>query len=259
MAKAAAQSKTVSWRKIPISLTDPQKGEQTAHACEKAWLQELTVGVFAGNTCSDAICLCAMSAIDWLIVAPAVPVAPIFVTWWLPWETWIPWAKLPKALLGPYALYLFFVGCHFDEHLGHLWYYIWLAIAGVFLSVTAVIEKVNGSHTTTRKSKRLQIRLNDNGFVVSTPGSTQPIESVVWGKVNTLLAYKRDLYAMDLICLGFVMKEGTIEVHEDMKGWSQLVGQLPSLLPGVPPFSDWWERVAKQPFAASVTTLYTRG
>ncbi len=49
-----------------------------------------------------------MSAIDWLILAPAIPAIPIFVTWWLPWER-IPWAKLPKAVVGPYALYLFFV------------------------------------------------------------------------------------------------------------------------------------------------------
>jgi hypothetical protein len=87
---------------------------------------------------------------------------------------------------------------------------------------------------------RLQIRYDENGFIVTTPGSTQPIEWVAWDKVNTLLAYKRDFYAVDLICLGFVTKEGTTEVREDMKGWSRLVEQLPSLLPGAPAFSDWW-------------------
>jgi hypothetical protein len=55
----------------------------------------------------------AMSALDWLILAPAIPVMPVFVMWWLPWEKWIPWAKLPKAIVGPYALYLFFVGVPF--------------------------------------------------------------------------------------------------------------------------------------------------
>jgi hypothetical protein len=54
-----------------------------------------------------------MSALDWLILAPAIPVIPVFVMWWLPWEKWIPWAKLPKAIVGPYALYLFFVGVPF--------------------------------------------------------------------------------------------------------------------------------------------------
>ena len=82
-----------------------------------------------------------MSNLDWLIVAPAIPVAPIFVTWWLPWERWIPWGRLPKAVLGPYALYLFFVGYHFD-HLEHWWAYIWLAIAGVILTVMALRQGI---------------------------------------------------------------------------------------------------------------------
>jgi hypothetical protein len=89
-----------------------------------------------------------MSTLDWLIVAPAIPVAPIFVTWRLPWERWIPWGKLPKAALGPYALYLFFVACHFDEHFKHWWAYVWLAIAGVVVSVMAFVERVKGKAET---------------------------------------------------------------------------------------------------------------
>ena len=86
-----------------------------------------------------------MSSADWLILAPAIPAIPIFVTWWLPWERWIPWAKLPKAIVGPYALYLFFAAFHFDDNHRYWWlYYGWLAIAGVVVSVMAVVEKVEG-------------------------------------------------------------------------------------------------------------------
>jgi hypothetical protein len=54
-------------------------------------------------------------------------------------------AKLPKAVFGPYMLYLFFVAFHFDDNLRYWWlYYGWLAIAGVVVSVMAVIEKVEG-------------------------------------------------------------------------------------------------------------------
>ncbi len=84
-----------------------------------------------------------MSALDWLILAPAVPVIPILATWWLPWERWIPWARLPKAVTGPYALYLFFVAFHFDNGHRHWWfYYGWLAIVGAVVSIMAVVEKV---------------------------------------------------------------------------------------------------------------------
>ena len=85
----------------------------------------------------------AMSAIDWLILAPAIPAMPIFATWMLPWERWIPWAKLPKAVLGPYMLYLFFVALHFDDNHRYWWlYYGWLAITGLVVSIMAVVEKV---------------------------------------------------------------------------------------------------------------------
>ena len=30
-----------NWRNIPIALTDPDFGEQTAQACENAWLRQL--------------------------------------------------------------------------------------------------------------------------------------------------------------------------------------------------------------------------
>jgi hypothetical protein len=86
-----------------------------------------------------------MSAVDWLILAPAIPVIPIFVTWYLPWERWISWESLPKSFVGPYALYLFFVAFHFDANHRLWWlYYGWLAIAGVIVSVMAVVEKVKG-------------------------------------------------------------------------------------------------------------------
>jgi hypothetical protein len=42
-------------------------------------------------------------------------------------------------------LYLFFVAFHFDDNHRYWWlYYGWLAIAGVVVSVMAVIEKVEG-------------------------------------------------------------------------------------------------------------------
>jgi len=56
--------------------------------------------------------------------------------------------------------------------------------------------------------------------------------------VKTVLAYKRDLYQTDVICLGFTGSVGTVEVDEEMRGWSELVERLPSLLPGTPPMSD---------------------
>ena len=80
-----------------------------------------------------------MSALDLLIALPVIPAAPILVTWWLPWERWIPWGKLPKAVLGPYVLYLSFAAWHF--HLAW-WSVLLIVVIGTVLSVMAIVEKV---------------------------------------------------------------------------------------------------------------------
>jgi hypothetical protein len=106
------------------------------------------------------------------------------------------------------------------------------------------------------KQRPGEIRCDESGFAVS--GASVGATSLNWSEVRTVLAYKPDLYTTDLICLGFTALDGTIEVDEEMQGWSQLVERLPSLLPGTPPLSDWWERVAKPPFATCVTKLFER-
>lgn len=79
-----------------------------------------------------------MSAVDVLILAPLIPLAPILITWWLPWERWIPWAKLPKAVLGPYVLYLSFAAWHFDFP---KWLVVLTLVVGGILSVVEKARK----------------------------------------------------------------------------------------------------------------------
>jgi hypothetical protein len=52
-----------------------------------------------------------MSTIDILIPPPLIPLAPLLVAWYLPWENWL-WVRLPKGLrlsVGPDAPYASFV------------------------------------------------------------------------------------------------------------------------------------------------------
>ena len=67
-----------------------------------------------------------MTTLDILIAIPAIPVVPILATWWLPWERWIPDAKLPKIPLGAYLLYLCFAAWHFDFK----WWMVMLIFTG---------------------------------------------------------------------------------------------------------------------------------
>jgi hypothetical protein len=86
----------------------------------------------------------AVSTLDVLIAAPCVPLLPILITWWLPWERWIPWGKLPKIALGPYLLYASFVAWHFG--LGRFSTMV-VFLAGVVVSgfgISEIIDKRTG-------------------------------------------------------------------------------------------------------------------
>jgi hypothetical protein len=54
-----------------------------------------------------------ISIVDVLIVIPLIPLLALIVTWWLPWERWLP-GKIPKHVLGLYLLYALFAAWHFS-------------------------------------------------------------------------------------------------------------------------------------------------
>jgi hypothetical protein len=80
-----------------------------------------------------------VSTIDVLILLPLIPLAPVLVTWWLPWETWIS-KKVPKHVLGPYLLYPAFAGWHFKLE---PFVVILLVIFGVVSVGSAVLDKAS--------------------------------------------------------------------------------------------------------------------
>jgi hypothetical protein len=78
-----------------------------------------------------------MTTLDVLIAIPVVPLIAILITWWLPWERWIPWGKLPKIILGPYVLYAAFAAWHFhpDD-----WFVGITIVAGIILTIMGAVE-----------------------------------------------------------------------------------------------------------------------
>jgi RsiW-degrading membrane proteinase PrsW (M82 family) len=78
-----------------------------------------------------------MSTVDVLIAIPLIPLLPVVVTWWLPWERWLP-GKIPKRVLGPYFLYAFFAAWHFSMP---WWVLLTVALWGVILTVMAMVQE----------------------------------------------------------------------------------------------------------------------
>lgn len=84
-------------------------------------------------------------------------------------------------------------------------------------------------------------------------------KSFKWDDAISLTAFKRDLYAVDRICMGIEFKDGeVIEVDEDLKGWDSLVQKLPEYLPGCKSFDEWFEVVAFPAFKLNATRIFER-
>jgi|SRR5579859_4118424 len=87
-----------------------------------------------------------MSTLDVIVLLPLIPALPILVTWWLPWESWILWARIPKALLGPYILYAAFASWYFQFD---RWITLIVIVNGVVVCVLAVRERVRKTKSMT--------------------------------------------------------------------------------------------------------------
>lgn len=94
-----------------------------------------------------------MTTVDVLIAIPVIPLVPMFITWWLPWERWIPWGKLPKFVLGPHVLYAAFAAWHFHAS---AWFVLIMIVAGVVLTIAGGVEESPATLPSTTDKKFLK-------------------------------------------------------------------------------------------------------
>lgn len=104
------------------------------------------------------------------------------------------------------------------------------------------------------------ITFDAEGFtVVDIRGRGHESATMQWIEVQRAVAFKRDLFTVDCICVSFARADGTtIEVNEEMARWRRFVESIPEHLPDCKPWSDWFSIVAFPPFAPSETVLYER-
>ena len=102
------------------------------------------------------------------------------------------------------------------------------------------------------------IAVNSSALIFEGPKS-QRVE-IPWQSVDTILAYKRDLFTTDLICLAFEWRsQGTttaIELHEEMKNFRELIDELPKYFALRNP--EWWAEVAFPAFESNEAILWSR-
>lgn len=82
---------------------------------------------------------------------------------------------------------------------------------------------------------------------------------IAWKETVRVEAFKRDLYAVDLICLLVLLKDNkALEINEGMEGFESLAGKLPEYLPGCQKFEEWFQVVAFPAFKENNTVIYER-
>ena len=97
--------------------------------------------------------------------------------------------------------------------------------------------------------------MTDEGFRVT--GSVPAL--VRWADVGEIATWKEDLFAYDLICVGFRLAGGTADVVIDERqgGYEAVVAAMARQFPSIP--ERWEHAVAFPAFVANYTVLFKKG
>jgi hypothetical protein len=98
-------------------------------------------------------------------------------------------------------------------------------------------------------------------FTVTDLRGREPESTVMrWAEICRATAFKRDLFAVDCICLCLARADGTgVELDEEMARWNSFVEALPQHLPGCKAWSEWFSVVAFPAFVPNETEIYAYG
>ena len=104
------------------------------------------------------------------------------------------------------------------------------------------------------------VTLTDVGISVTSSNADgeSTIEVINWAKIEKVIAYKRDCYGFDLMCLAVGGAENAFEITEEMQGWNELLDRAPDYLPEWQRKSDWYQEVIRPAFKENRTIIFSR-
>ncbi len=98
------------------------------------------------------------------------------------------------------------------------------------------------------------IRIISNGFELYNADS---LETYNFDDIESIFAFKVDLYVIDSICLEFIFKDEThIRCNEDQKGWDELMEKIGSSFKLLD--ESWYFTVMQPPFETNLTLIFDR-
>jgi len=80
-----------------------------------------------------------MTWVDYLFLAPLVPVIASGALWFIPWEKYVPWRKIPLILIGAYLILAALSVRHFGFS---IWFQGTFALVGVILSAVWIFRRL---------------------------------------------------------------------------------------------------------------------
>jgi len=136
----------------------------------------------------------------------------------------------------------------------------WRWINSPSRKIDRYIEQLRAGEIPERTEWDHEIALGSNGFtIIPLADSSESPFSLEWDSVVEATAFKRDLFSTDRVCIAFrLIDETEVEVHEEMKGWTDFCDALPNHLPGAPPWTDWFMEITTPAFELNPTPLFSR-
>ena len=118
---------------------------------------------------------------------------------------------------------------------------------GIWDSVVAIFRK-------RKAAEPMSVQLEEAGLTVSR--GDEILFGVNWSDVREVVAFKRDQFVVDSICVGFRVDETDqyFEVSEDFANFEALLEALPRAFPGIQP--DWYGSVMLPVFETNWMTIW---
>jgi hypothetical protein len=110
-----------------------------------------------------------------------------------------------------------------------------------------------------KKGSRSELRIATGAEGIRLAPASGPVSVIPWERISRVVAFKRDLYSHDLLCL-LIEHDGksVTEVSEDMPGFTELARELPQHLPSAKPYAHWFAEAAFPAFKTSSTNVFLR-
>ncbi len=93
----------------------------------------------------------------------------------------------------------------------------------------------------------------DDGFRMTD----KEIKSTIkWSEIDQINAYKKDVYAYDIVLMEIVCGEKTLIINEETPGWFFLVLKLKQVFKEIP--ENWDMEITQPAFRENYTVIYSK-